>query len=267
MTETSTLNRSWLIRMGVIIVVFLGFGVWGWYDATIAYPARGVRAAEFMEKEYLAKADEMGRIMGASVPEPDRAWAVLKTGQSNELEAFRFQWLNALSTVNRLSEEYTVFADPAARLDELRSSWGTKKSPKPLTPLDIPTQYLIMVACSTIGLLILGLVIKVSRVKFTFDPSTHTLTLPGNHAVTPADLAEIDKRKWHKFIVFLNFKPSHPTLAGKSIKIDLLRHAKVEQWVLAMEAIAFPEAAKPSPSTDAPDASAQEATQRDAAGG
>lgn len=263
MTETSTLNRSWLIRMGIIIIVFLGFGAWGWYDAMIAYPARGVKAAEFKEKEYLAKADELGRIMAASVPEPERAWAVLKTGQSSELEAIRFQWLNALSTVNRLSEEHTVFTDPAARLDELRESWGTKKSPKPLTPLDIPTQYLIMVACSAIGLLILGLVIKVSRVKFTFDPSTNTLTLPGNHAVTPDDLAEVDKRKWHKYIVFLNIKPSHPTLAGKSIKIDLLRHAKVESWILAMEAIAFPEAAKPAPATDAPSPQPEQEPQRD----
>lgn len=264
MTETSTLNRSWLIRMGIIIIVFLGFGVWGWYDATIAYPARGVKAAEFKEKEYLAKADELGRLMTASVPEPERAWAVLKTGQSNELEASRFQWLNALSTVNRLSDEHTVFADPAKRLDELRESWGTKKSPKPLTPLDIPTQYLIMIACSTIGLLVLGLVIKVSRVKFAFDSSTNTLTLPGNHAVTPDDLAEVDKRKWHKYIVFLNIKPSHPTLPGKSIKIDLLRHAKVESWILAMEAIAFPEAVKPAPTTDAPPAVSEQEPKRDA---
>lgn len=258
MTETSTLNRSWLIRMGIIIIVFLSFGVWGWYDATIAYPARGIKAAEFKEKEYLAKADELGRLMSASVPEPERDWVLLKTGQSNELEALKYQWLNALSIVNRLSEAHTTFTDPAKRLEELRASWGTKKSPKPLTPLDIPTQFLIMVACSAIGLLILGLVFKVARVKFTFDPSTNTLTLPGNHAITPDHLAEIDKRKWHKYIVFLNIKPDHPTLGSKSFKIDLLRHAKVEQWVLAMEAIAFPESAKPSPSTDAPDEAATE---------
>lgn len=261
MTETSSLNRSWLIRMGIIIVVFLGFGVWGWYDATIAYPERGIKAAEFMEKEYLAKADEQGRLMSASVPEPVRTHAVLRTGATNELDAILFRWLDALSIVGRLSEEHTTFADPAKRLAELQTSWGSKKSPKPLSALDIPTQYLIMVTCTVIGLIVLGVVIKVSRLKYTFDPATNTLTLPGGHTLTPDDLAEIDKRKWHKFIVFLNFKPEHATLGSKSVKVDLLRHAKVEQWILAMEAIAFPDSAKPAPSTDAP---LSEAAQADA---
>lgn len=254
MTETSTLNNSWLIRMGIITLVFLGFGVWGWYDAMIAYPQRGQKVAEFMEKEYLAKADEQGRLVNTSVPEPASTWATLRGGgASSELDQLKFMWLDALSIVNRLSPEYTTIADPAARLASLQAEWKSRTSPKRLTRLDIPTQYLIMVSCTTIGLLILGVILKVSKKKYTFDPATTTLTLPGNHIVTPADLAEIDKRKWHKYIVFLNIKPDHPGLGGKSIKIDLLRHAKVEQWVLAMEAVAFPENVQPAPSTDAPE--------------
>ncbi len=255
MTETSTLNRSWVIRMGIITIVFLGFGAWGWYDAMIAYPQRGLKVAEFMEKEYLAKADEQGRLVNTSVPEPASTWAMLRGGgATNELDQLRFMWLDALSIVNRLSPEYTTIGDPAARLATLQTQWGSRTSPKRLTRLDIPTQYLIMVSCTTVGLLILLVIFKVSRSKYTFDPSTATLTMPGNNTVRPADLAEIDRRKWHKYIVFLNIKPDHAGLGGKSIKIDLLRHAKVEQWVLAMEAVAFPENVKPAPSTDQPHA-------------
>ncbi len=253
MTETSSLNRSWLIRMIVIAIVFIGFGAWGAWDAFKAYPARGVRHAEFLEKEYLDAADKRGRIMSASVPNPAMVHAQIQGqgGATDEVENARYRWLNALRVVNRLDESYTTIADPSARLTELREKWATTKPPKPLSELDIPTQYLIMVGCSVIGLLVVGVIIKASGTKYGFDPSTSTLTLPGNHTVTPADLADVDKRKWHKFIVFLKLKPSHPTRANEEIKIDLLRHAKVEGWVLAMEAAAFPELAAASRSTDA----------------
>lgn len=253
MTETSSLNRSWLFRMGFITIVFLAFGIWGAWDATTAYPARGLRHAEFLEKEYLAAADERGRILGASVPSPVVVFAEIKgRGAADPVEAARFQWLNALRVIGKLDAEHTTIDNPSQRLEDLKASWGTRNPPKPLSELDIPTQYLIMTACSVIGVLIVCVILKASRSRYTFDPATNTLTLPGNHSVTPADLADIDKRKWHKFIVFLKLKPSHPTLGGKEVRIDLLRHAKVEGWVLAMEAAAFPELAKPAPTTDAP---------------
>lgn len=254
MTETSTLNRAWLIRMILIIGLFLGFGAWGYWDATIAYPRRGERYAEFAEKEYLAAAEKAGTIMSASVDNPAVVHAELKgAGPRNEVEATRLQWLNALRVVGKLEPEHTRIADPASRLEALRTEWGTKNAPKPLHDLDIPTQYVIMVGCTAVGLLMIATVVKASRARYRFDPATATLTLPGNHAIAPSDLAEVDKRKWHKYLVFLKVKPGHPSLGGKDVRIDLLRHARVEPWVLALEAAAFPETAKPpAPTTDAP---------------
>lgn len=257
MTETSSLNRSWLFRMGFITIIFLGFGAWGAWDATTAYPARGLKYAEYLEKQYLEKADERGRLMSASVTSPMIVYAQIKGqgGVSDEVEGAKFAWLNALQLVRKLDEDHTTFTDPVKRLEELKVKWATNEAPKPLSALDIPTQYLIMVACTLIGLLMIAMILKASSTRYAFDPSTHTLTLPGNHAITPADLEDVDKRKWHKFIVFLKIKPSHSTLGGKEVRIDLLRHAKVEGWVLAMEAAAFPELAKPAPTTDEPGAS------------
>ena len=252
MTETSSLNRSWLIRMVVIAIVFIGFGAWGAWDAFKAYPDRGIRHAEFLEKEYLDAADKRGKIMSASVANPALVHAQIQGqgGATDEVEAAKFRWLNALRIVGRLDESYTTIPDPAKRLSDLKATWATTKPPKPLSELDIPTQYLIMVGCTIIGLLVLATIIKASGTRYAFDSATTTLTLPGNHAVTPADVADIDKRKWHKFIVFVKTKPSHATIPDREVRIDLLRHAKVEGWVLALEAAAFPELAA-APSTDA----------------
>jgi hypothetical protein len=254
MTETSSLNRSWLVRMVFIAIVFVAFGGWGAWDAFKAYPARGLKHAEFLEKEYLDAADKRGRIMTTSVTSPALVHAQIKGqgGATDEVEGAKYRWLNALRIVGKLDESHTTISDPPKRLEELRAKWTTTASPKPLSELDIPTQYLIMVGCTIIGLLIVGIIVKASGTRYTLDPASSTLTLPGNHAVTPADLADVDKRKWHKYIVFLKLKPSHATLPDKEVRIDLLRHAKVEAWVLAMEAAAFPELAAKTPSTDAP---------------
>lgn len=265
MTETSTLNRSWLIRMVFIAVVFAAFGAWGAWDAFKAYPARGLKYAEFLEKEYLDAADKRGRIMTVSVPSPLMVYSQIQGqgGASDEVESAKFRWLNALRIVGKLDESHTTISDPPKRLEELRAKWTTTSAPKPLSELDIPTQYLIMVGCTLIAIVIVGVIFKASGTRYTFDTAANTLVLPGNHTVTPADLADVDKRKWHKFIVFLKLKPSHTTLPDKEVRVDLLRHAKVEGWILAMEAAAFPELAAKTPSTDAPDD--QPASQPDAA--
>jgi hypothetical protein len=40
MTPKTTLNSPWLIRMALLIVLFLGFGIYGAYDGFVAYPAQ-----------------------------------------------------------------------------------------------------------------------------------------------------------------------------------------------------------------------------------
>ncbi|CAN0504206.1 unnamed protein product [Laminaria digitata] len=65
-------------------------------------------------------------------------------------------------------------------------------------------------------------------------------TLPGGASITPDDLEEVDNRKWDKFIVFLKIKGAHASLGGQEVSVDTYQHRFVEDWILAMEAKAFP---------------------------
>ena len=38
--DTTRLNKPWLLKVLISAVVLIGFGIYGFYDATVAYPAR-----------------------------------------------------------------------------------------------------------------------------------------------------------------------------------------------------------------------------------
>jgi len=137
-----------------------------------------------------------------------------------------------------LTPEHTVIAnipDKKAELEAAAAADAGKETPSRLTVWDIPAQWAIMVVCGIIALWLAILVLRVMSVKYRWDPATLTLTLPDGSSITPSDIAEFDKRKWHKFLIELLIKPGHPTLGGKSVKLDLFRYAKLEGWVLEME--------------------------------
>ena len=46
----------------------------------------------------------------------------------------------------------------------------------------------------------------------------------------PSEIAEVDRRLWHKFFVFL--KPSD---GSSEVKLDLLRYTPLEDWFLEIE--------------------------------
>ena len=46
-TLQTNLARKWVIKMAVFLFVSIGFGFYGLYDATIAYPNRGERSASY----------------------------------------------------------------------------------------------------------------------------------------------------------------------------------------------------------------------------
>ncbi|MBK7403406.1 MAG: hypothetical protein IPJ41_01915 [Phycisphaerales bacterium] len=75
--DRTSLARPWVIRMVVIIVVLVGFGGWGLYDATMKYPDRGRRHAEALELEYLKAAQRSGRLFEAPIFDPKADLAVL----------------------------------------------------------------------------------------------------------------------------------------------------------------------------------------------
>ena len=58
------------------------------------------------------------------------------------------------------------------------------------------------------------------------------LPLPDRSILEPSDLKEVDKRKWHKFLVHLAIKDGHANHGGKRLKIDLYRYQNLEDWIL-----------------------------------
>jgi len=246
MAET-TISRNWLAKMALFIAAFLGLAVWGLVDALVIYPARGAQHARFMEYKYLDALDETGSILRASVDDPEAALADLDDRRAElvdemaalppesvarqriEIELARFSWRNSLADAWMLTPEQTSFDDPAARLAELEEEWASAEQPKGLSAFDIPMQW-VFVVIGVGGAAWLGMtVLRVTRTTFAYDESTRTLTLPSGARFAPGDIAEVDKRKWHKYFVTIKLSD------GATHTLDLLRYQPLEEWVLEME--------------------------------
>lgn len=246
-TQTTKLNRTWVVKTSIYLVVLLGLGIWGLVDGLIVYPERGRGAASFLEKEYLSQAEEAGILLRAGVQDPKAEFDRLRAAETeirqriaqaqaeqrspgqSAVELTRLEWLTALHRISALDAQHTAIPDPSARLTELQTEWASRKPPKPLSAFDIPSQWLIALAGLGLSAWIVVLFAAVARKKFRYEPATMRLTLPGGKSFTPADIAELDKRQWHKFFVTIRLKD------GKTHKLDLLRYTPLEAWVLEME--------------------------------
>lgn len=251
----------WLIKMGLIMLVMFGFGVWGLVDALKVYPDRGHRAATFLEWQHLQKLREAGQLAQASVTDPKTAFNDLKARQKKGVnlsvgEQTRLAWLDSLNNTWMLDAKYTTIPRQntretvnvaSERLDELAKKWTTSDggaitAPKPLTFYDLPVQWAFVVIGFPAGLYLSVMIARVMKQRFTFDPVPQRLTLADGTELTPDQLADVDKRRWGKYMVSLIPAPPHPR-AGQEIELDLLRHRELEDWVLAMEKTRFPERA------------------------
>ena len=250
--QTTRLNKPWLLKLLIFAIVLLFFGCYGLYDALVAYPNRGLRYASYMQYQYLDFAKKENRLdHRAGIADPVEELARLRKidrPKLTDLEATRMDWLKALEIVGQLKPERTKIDDAPALFEQLKKDWttsdGARSAPKPLAAYDIPVQWLYVVLGFGGGLWLLGLLANVSRTKYQWDADSQTLTLPDGNALTPADIEDFDKRKWDKYLVFLKVKPAHATLGGQEIKLDLYRHAPLEEWVLTMERTAFQERAQ-----------------------
>lgn len=243
MQETKV-NNKWSIKILIFMILLAGLGVWGLVDATIVYPARGAAAAEWAEREYLAAAADSGEMLRVDVNDPEGELERLEAqedalrsqvaqqspGSRGALTQIkRMEWLQSLRIINRLDPQFTTFDNPSERLELLSAAHANRNQPKPLAAFDIPMQWVFVAIGFGGALWLLYLLVSVSRRKYRYEPESHTLHLPCGKTITPEQIAQVDKRKWDKFIVVLRLddKSSH--------RLDLLRYTPLEEWVLEME--------------------------------
>jgi hypothetical protein len=274
--ERSHLSRKWTLKIGIIAIALIAFGLWGLYDAVIRYPARGSQAAEFLEFRYLDQLNTDHNLYKATIDDPAAKLTDLekraKESTPSPADQALHAWLDQLVIIGKLQPEATKIprtdfrkddkgqpiyvGDPSQRHRDLRTKWTASSvtPPPPLNRFDILMQWLIVAGGVGAGGWLLFLIIAAKTKVYRWDPASQTLTLPGGGSITPTDIAEFDKRKWHRLFITLKIKPTHPQLGGKDIEIDLLRFEPVEEWVLAMEKTVNPESAEAPESPAEPSA-------------
>lgn len=261
-------SRKWLLRMSLISAALLAFGVWGYIDATIYYPRRGVEAAEFLELQYLQALSAAGQTSRAPIEDPRATLTRLRQQHEDAplqgADRALHDWLDQLDLVGRLEPASASthiprsdfrgdsVSDPHERIATLRTRWttasGAAREASPLSAFDLPSQWIIFAVGIGMGAYILVLIAMARSRRYQWDPQAQRLTLPDGASLVPSDIEEFDKRKWHRLYITLKVKPAHPQKGGKGVEIDLMRYDAVEPWVLEMEKTAFPQETKePAP--------------------
>jgi hypothetical protein len=253
--QKTKVSKRWLRKMLIFFVVCIGLGIWGLYDAAVAYPNRGELYSQFTLEDYLKGASDIGEIsIPSRVNVPDPATEILRLegrgDQLNALEILRLRWLSSLRPIHgkslqRLTDENTamqmlpeeqrtdtttVFQNPSQVYANLTAELQGRSMPKPLSQTDIAVQWLICAAGMIGAGLILLRIIQTRSTVYRYHPEEHRLVIPGGKSITPDQIEVVDKSKWHKFFVALELK------GGDSHKFDLLRFEPLEDWILDMEA-------------------------------
>lgn len=261
----SKVSQKWSLRMMLIGVVLIGFGAWGLFDATYAYPNRGAEAAEWFEYQYLDQYKTKQGVLDSRAGVADIATTRADLARRSSLSApspldvALQRWLDSLALIGKTDAATATaiprddfrgvkVSDATTRYAVLTKRWttsnGTPRAASPLSTFDIPVQWMITFAGFGIGVYLFVLIARVRAKTFTFDPATQRLTLPGGKSFVPSDIEDVDKRRWHKLFVDIRIKPGHAgELGGKVVPLDLLRYEPVEEWVLMMERTAFPDRA------------------------
>lgn len=274
-TQHAKLSPRYWIKQVIIIVVVAALGVWGFYDGFMLYPKQAVRFAQWAEWEYLdflrnPPAGAVGANLGvASIPDPQETFERLGNPGYNRnpesVDDVRGNWLDALAIVNHLDPQYTTYpreneeegavGSAFERHGQLQETWGNvdrANAPKRRSRFDIMAQYPIFLVGLGLALYFTYGLIRAVATRYSWDPASKRITLPGGIEVTPDQIAEFDKSQWHKFYVLLHLTQEHPTHAGKTIKVDLYRHQPVEEWILEMERERFPEQPDAAPPAEQP---------------
>lgn len=250
--QTTTLNRQWLVKMAIFFTALLGFGVWGLYDAAVKYPGMARDYADFQLWQYLTLVEQSGRIMDSGLGTENPAEEIDRLRSQgaalDQVGKAKLGWLEAVTLFGAglATPESTQITNGRERLEALNNRWQGANAPKALAAFDIPVQWLFAAGGIGGALWMAFLFVRVRSLRYGWDPAEQRLHLPDGATLVPADIADFDKRKWDKFLIFLKIKPDHPQLGGRELKLDLLRYTPLEDWVLQMERTAFPPEPQPA---------------------
>ncbi|MEO1007302.1 MAG: hypothetical protein AAFX79_01915 [Planctomycetota bacterium] len=262
-TQSARLSPRYWIKQTLIGLVALGIGLWGLLDLFWIYPERARGFAQYMEWRYLDFLNDPGSGAGvnlgiASVPDPQQTLDELGQPGYNrnpeDLGDHRGNWLDAVSIAYTLDAAYTTYprenpdegeiGSPYDRYDELAAEWqgvDRSRAPKRKSEFDFAVQWpIFLIGVGGAAVCFFGLARAVGT-RYAWDADAKKLTLPGGIDVAPEHIEEFDKRKWHRFYVELQLTKDHPSHAGQSVKVDLYKHEPVEQWILELERIRFPD--------------------------
>jgi hypothetical protein len=242
--------------------MFAGLGIWGLIDALIVYPNRGHRAADFFEFQHLTQAKSASGLSDSLVAIPDPVATLTKLDAKQKDGATlspddkaQHDWLEQLRYVGRLSPQATTYPrtlpggesqSAQQRFDALTKQFttatgGAAKAPSPLSTFDIPSQWAICAVGFAVAGWLAFTIMRVKATRYQWEPTTRRLTLPAGDTLLPGDIAEFDKSEWDKIFIKLKIREGHATLAGKTLRLDLLRHVPLETWILEMEKSLAPE--------------------------
>ncbi len=133
-TQSCTLNRNWVLKTGVFLIVLVGFGCWALYDAASLYPARGLADASRKLRDYLVAADSAGFL---------RADKTVAANPGSELATLSAKIDDLRGAVSRGGGEGRAAAMDLARhewLSALDRAWNLNTKPKPLGAYSAPVK-------------------------------------------------------------------------------------------------------------------------------
>lgn len=125
--QSCSLNRTWVLKMSIFIVVLFGFGFWALFDAAYLYPSRGLGYASLKLRDFLASAESAGLLRADKIafPDPKAELASLNDKHEDLANTARREGADARAAAMDLARrEYLLALDVVWRLSPTEKPIG-----------------------------------------------------------------------------------------------------------------------------------------------
>lgn len=186
MSIKSRIRKSWLLRMGLLTILFCGFGIWCLYDGLVQYPAYEEKFQQFFDQ---LTETERGEQLQSMLENPGSGERIEK-----ELEGKSY-------AIEVQSEEADipkiVFLDMEKDKEhEVHRRRGTEEAEYYVkSKWDIKTQFLMATTTFAIAGLVLLRIIMVLTRQVTADETSLTIN---KQQIPFTAIIKLDKRKWYR---------------------------------------------------------------------